>query len=102
MFLLDSSNTNNDSLSIGSVAAGGRYDELVSMLDPKFPVKCVGLSIGVERLFSIMEAKYLARVKNKTVKCSNSQVFIATPQKGFLEERLSLCEELWRNNIKVC
>merc|ERR1712222_108609 len=38
---------------VGSVAGGGRYDGLVGMFDPKGrSVPCVGVSIGIERLFS--------------------------------------------------
>lgn len=45
-------------LGVGSVAAGGRYDGLVGMFDPKGrKVPCVGLSIGVERIFSIVEQR---------------------------------------------
>ena len=44
--------------SVGSVAGGGRYDGLVGMFDSDGrKVPCVGVSIGVERLFSIMEAR---------------------------------------------
>jgi histidyl-tRNA synthetase len=45
------------------VAAGGRYDKLVGMFlesaGKKKPedVPCVGVSFGIERLFSIMEMK---------------------------------------------
>ena len=47
-----------ESLGVGSVAAGGRYDGLVGMFDPKGrKVPCVGLSIGVERIFSIVEQR---------------------------------------------
>lgn len=44
---------------VGSIAAGGRYDNLVSGLldNPNFNVPCVGLSIGVERLFAILESQ---------------------------------------------
>lgn len=43
-------------VSVGSVAGGGRYDGLVGMFDPKGrKVPCVGVSIGIERIFSIME-----------------------------------------------
>ena len=46
-------------LEVGSVAAGGRYDGLVGMFDAKNRVvPCVGVSIGVERLFSIMEQNF--------------------------------------------
>lgn len=39
---------------VGSVAAGGRYDELVGMLGRK-PVPAVGVSIGIERIMTILE-----------------------------------------------
>lgn len=43
---------------VGSVAGGGRYDGLVGMFDPKGKkVPCVGVSIGIERIFSLMEQK---------------------------------------------
>ncbi|RYG45153.1 hypothetical protein EON67_10925, partial [archaeon] len=46
------------SYGVGSIAAGGRYDNLVGMFaSAGTVVPCVGVSIGVERLFAIMEAK---------------------------------------------
>lgn len=43
---------------VGSVAGGGRYDGLVGMFDPKGrKVPCVGVSIGIERIFSILEQR---------------------------------------------
>ncbi|XP_030921822.1 histidine--tRNA ligase, cytoplasmic-like, partial [Geospiza fortis] len=45
-------------LSVGSVAGGGRYDGLVGMFDAKGrKVPCVGVSIGIERIFSILEQR---------------------------------------------
>lgn len=43
---------------VGSIAAGGRYDNLVSdlMENPRFKVPIVGLSVGIERLFAILES----------------------------------------------
>ena len=41
---------------VGSIAAGGRYDELVGMFKSR-PVPCVGVSIGVARVFTIRAAK---------------------------------------------
>lgn len=47
-----------EALDVGSVAAGGRYDGLVAQFDPKgHNVPCVGLSIGVERIFFLIEKK---------------------------------------------
>lgn len=62
------SNDPEDKFAVGSVAAGGRYDKLVGMFQQssgkKKPtdVPCVGISFGIERLFSIMEAKADAEV----------------------------------------
>ena len=89
----------NVSGGVGTVAAGGRYDNLVNMFDKKSNVPCVGMSIGVERLFAVMEAK-LKRDSVK-IRAANTQVYVATPQKGLLEERLKLCQLLWEANIKT-
>lgn len=46
----------DESVSVGSVVGGGRYDGFVGMFDFKGKkVLCVGVSIGVERVFVIME-----------------------------------------------
>lgn len=83
-----------------SVAAGGRYDGLVGMFDPKGrKVPCVGLSIGVERIFSIVEQR-LEALEEK-VRTTETQVFVASAQKKLLEERLKLISELWDAGIKA-
>lgn len=95
--VLESSNKDE---SVGSVAAGGRYDNLVGMFDSKHKsVPCVGISIGVERLFSVIEAK-LAKDKQK-VKTVDTQVYVASAQKNLLEERMKICCELWTNEINT-
>jgi len=62
-------------------------------------VPCVGVSIGIERLFSIMEAN-LAKSKEK-IRTTETEVYVASAQKNFTEERMKLCKELWDENIKV-
>ena len=43
---------------VGSVAGGGRYDDLVGMFDAAGrKVPCVGGSIGIERIFALMLRK---------------------------------------------
>lgn len=43
---------------LGSIAAGGRYDNLVGMFSASGQqTPCVGVSIGVERVFTILERK---------------------------------------------
>ena len=39
---------------VGSIAAGGRYDNLIGMFGSK-QVPAVGMSLGIERVFNIME-----------------------------------------------
>ena len=85
-------------MGVGSIAGGGRYDNLVGMFDSKHKnVPCVGVSIGVERVFSVLEA----RLVSKKVRTTEVEVYVASAQKNLLEERMKLCRELWDNNIKV-
>ncbi|XP_047586459.1 histidine--tRNA ligase, mitochondrial isoform X1 [Lutra lutra] len=89
-----------ESLNVGSVAAGGRYDGLVGMFDPKgHKVPCVGLSIGVERIFAILEQRI--KTSGQKIRTTETQVFVATPQNNFLQERLKLISELWDAGIKA-
>uniref|UniRef100_A0A8C2CEE8 histidine--tRNA ligase n=1 Tax=Cyprinus carpio TaxID=7962 RepID=A0A8C2CEE8_CYPCA len=85
-------------VSVGSVAGGGRYDGLVGMFDPKGrKVPCVGVSIGIERIFSIMEQK----TSSEKVRTTETQVLVASAQKNLLEERLKLTSQLWNAGIKA-
>ncbi|XP_033631513.1 histidine--tRNA ligase, cytoplasmic-like isoform X2 [Asterias rubens] len=87
-----------EQVGVGSVAGGGRYDGLVGMFDPKGKqVPCVGVSIGIERVFSIMEAKANAM----KIRTTETEVLVASAQNGMLEERLKLCKELWDAGIKA-
>ncbi|KAJ8281866.1 hypothetical protein COCON_G00043850 [Conger conger] len=89
-----------EAVSVGSVAGGGRYDGLVGMFDPKGrKVPCVGVSIGIERVFSIMEQK--AEASGERVRTTETQVMVASAQKNLLEERLKLATELWDAGVKA-
>merc|ERR1711976_936014 len=82
---------------VGSVAGGGRYDKLVGMFDAKKRnVPCVGVSIGIERLFALMEGN--SKGKGRTVE---TEVFVASAQKNLLDERMKLCCELWDVGSKL-
>lgn len=85
---------------VGSVAGGGRYDDLVGMFDPKNKkVPCVGVSIGIERVFSILEGKMLA--KQKQIRTTETEVYVVSAQKNLIEERLKVTKELWDANVKT-
>eukprot|EP00730_Choanoeca_flexa_P019786 TRINITY_DN9676_c0_g1_i3.p1 TRINITY_DN9676_c0_g1~~TRINITY_DN9676_c0_g1_i3.p1 ORF type:complete len:609 (+),score=186.08 TRINITY_DN9676_c0_g1_i3:43-1869(+) len=84
---------------VGSVAGGGRYDNLVGMFDNKGrKVPCVGVSLGVERLFAIMEEQ--AAEAGTQIRQTETQVLVASGQ-GMDVERLGLCNKLWANDIKA-
>lgn len=100
VLLGENKNAEDDTLSVGSIAGGGRYDNLVGMFDPRHKqVPCVGVSIGIERIFSVIEAK-LAAAKTK-IRTAEVEVYVASAQKNLLEPRMELCRELWDAGLKV-
>jgi histidyl-tRNA synthetase len=65
---------------VGSVAAGGRYNGLVGRYG-KQAVPCVGLSFGVDRVFTILDAQ---QKKNTSDLKSEADVYVmAAGGKGF-------------------
>jgi histidyl-tRNA synthetase len=100
----DDDRSNDPTVGVGSIAAGGRYDNLVGMFQPKAQIPCVGISFGVDRIFSITKAR-MEREKNGTMRSSEVDVFVmAFGGKGFtgmLKERMDICKTLWEAGIKV-
>ncbi|CAO1628876.1 unnamed protein product [Sympodiomycopsis kandeliae] len=101
---------------VGSIAAGGRYDNLVGMFSGASSSKsagqvpCVGISIGVERVFSIMMAR-LAKIREQQqqqvsssdlIRPKDTQAFIMSVGKdGMLVERMSIAKKLWEAGIQT-
>lgn len=91
---------NAEDSAVGSIAGGGRYDNLVGMFSAKSrQVPCVGVSIGVERIFSVLEAKQAA-AKTK-IRTTEVEVYVASAHKGLHEKRLKVLSELWDSGIKA-
>ncbi|KAH8419792.1 hypothetical protein KR009_002665 [Drosophila setifemur] len=85
---------------VGSVAGGGRYDNLVGMFDPRNKaVPCVGVSIGVERIFSVLEAR--AASSGLKLRTSDVEAYVASAHKGLHEQRLKVLNQLWDAGIKA-
>ena len=82
---------------IGSISGGGRYDELVGMFSGR-QIPSVGVSFGVERIFSILEENYK---KDLTIRESETEVLVASIGKNMTKDRLRLVNELWKAGIKV-
>jgi len=91
-------NKDKGAASVGSIAGGGRYDNLVGMFDAKGRnVPCVGVSFGVERIFAIIEQQ---KSKNK-LRTTDTQVYVAAAPKGLVEERLKMLQILWDAGLKA-
>jgi histidyl-tRNA synthetase len=85
---------------LGSIGAGGRYDNLVEDFAGK-QVPCVGASIGIERIFSLMEdaEREVAQATGCVIRANKTQVLVAGIGNVDLVQRLRLCDELWRAHI---
>lgn len=84
--------------SIGSIAAGGRYDDLIGSFDAKGnSVPCVGVSIGIERIFSILQSKM---EKDGDKPANFVDVYVVSAHKGLHEERLKIVNRLWNAGIR--
>ena len=86
-----------DTDKVGSIAGGGRFDNLLGMFSGK-SIPAVGVSIGIERIFNILEEK----LKNDaSIRATDTQVFIACVGKNLTKERFKLINELWDNGVKA-
>ncbi|KOG96337.1 histidine--tRNA ligase [Saccharomyces eubayanus] len=93
---------------VGSIAAGGRYDNLVNMFaeasgKKSTKIPCVGISFGVERLFSLIKQ----RIQTSTdIKPTATQVFVMAfgggkDWTGYLPERMKVIKQLWDAGIEA-
>jgi len=82
---------------LGSIAGGGRYDELVGMFSNK-GIPAVGLSIGIERVFGLLEKKF---ENDPTIRACETEVLVGSIGSDQAVERFKLCKLLWDNNIKA-
>ena len=82
---------------VGSIAGGGRYDGLVGMFSGK-QIPAVGVSIGIERVFAILEEKLM---KENSVRSTETQVYVGTIGKGLVAEKLKILSDLWSIGVKA-
>ncbi|KAI1810706.1 hypothetical protein GGS20DRAFT_566301 [Poronia punctata] len=83
---------------VGSIAAGGRYDNLVGMYGRK-QIPCVGISFGVDRIFTILKARY----EKEKIQERGRDVYIMTfgGKNGLLLERMQIASTLWSAGISA-
>lgn len=102
----DEEEIDESTVGVGSIAAGGRYDKLVGMFTaaaagegkkaPSLP--CVGVSIGLDRVFAIVWPKWIER----GMRSKDTMAYVMSAGDGLLTERVSLVQELREAGIKVC
>src|SRR5579862_6503501 len=88
----------SESVGVGSICGGGRYDDLVGRFAGESKqIPCVGMSVGIERVFAILRGKKLA----EGVRGSATQVYVMGMGDVGVEKRLAIVKELWEAGIKV-
>ena len=87
---------------VGSIGGGGRYDTLVGMFSGK-PVPCVGVCVGIERVFAILEEREraAAAAAGGVIRATQTQVLVASIGAGLVRERMLVAAALWRAGIKA-
>lgn len=80
---------------LGSIGGGGRYDGLIGMFS-NHQIPSVGMSIGIERLFIILEKMFKEQARSV-----ETEVIVASIGKGLAKERMKLLAALWDNDIKA-
>ncbi|PHH67680.1 hypothetical protein CDD82_1223 [Ophiocordyceps australis] len=94
-------NKDDAATQVGSMAAGGRYDNLVGMYG-KRTIPCVGVSFGVDRIFTILKAR---RERENAAKPRGTDVYVMAfggkDFDGLLLERMSVAQRLWTAGIRA-
>ena len=84
---------------VGSIAAGGRYDNLVGTLgDTQIP--CVGVSFGIDRIFTILKARRAKQADGK-LRARKLDVFVMAFGSGLPSERMAIVGELRRAKLRT-
>lgn len=90
---------------VGSIAAGGRYDNLVGLFTAAASAEgkkvqnlpCVGVSFGMDRVFAIIWPKWVER----GMRSKDTMAYVLAAGDGLLKERVELVRELRDVGIKV-
>mmetsp|Transcript_10889 Transcript_10889/g.17700 ORF Transcript_10889/g.17700 Transcript_10889/m.17700 type:complete len:955 (-) Transcript_10889:45-2909(-) len=91
----------NGNTQVGSIGGGGRYDNLVSMFqEAGKATPCVGVSVGIERVFTLMEER-LRQEQGGSIKQPNVSVLVASAGENLLRQRMKLTKVLWDANISA-
>jgi histidyl-tRNA synthetase len=101
----DEDEIDESQVGVGSIAAGGRYDDLVGMFTAAAAgegkkgssLPCVGISIGLDRVFALLWPKWV----EKGMRSKETMVYVMAAGDGLIHERVRLAQELREAGIKV-
>ncbi|XP_014553726.1 hypothetical protein COCVIDRAFT_106941 [Bipolaris victoriae FI3] len=90
---------NQSDTSVGSIAAGGRYDNLAGMFSSR-DVPCVGISFGIDRILAILKG-----LKQNAGRAQKGKVdvwiVIASDSAGLVAQRMAIARDLRSSGISV-
>lgn len=78
----------------GSVAGGGRYDDLIGMFSKK-QIPAVGVSIGIERVLNLYANKFT------NIKLNSTLFYVASIGNDLAMQRFMLINELWNAGLSA-
>jgi histidyl-tRNA synthetase len=93
----------NQPTQVGSIGAGGRYDDLVGMYGRR-PLPCVGVSFGVDRIFTILDERCGKKTGSEDLAAQTDVYIMAFGGKefdGLLLERIRVARQLWGAGIRA-
>lgn len=78
---------------IGSLAGGGRYDDLIELFGGK-PTPATGISLGIERIVEVMKQEKMFNIPKTNVK-----VFVSNVNEEVKNNAIEIAQELRNNGI---
>lgn len=90
-------------VSVGSIAAGGRYDNLVGMFSNR-SIPCVGISFGIDRILTVFTAKQKQQAAETATQSSPTidvWIVVTSNNSILVEQRMALARELRQAGISV-
>ncbi|KAJ9615795.1 Cytoplasmic and mitochondrial histidine tRNA synthetase [Cladophialophora chaetospira] len=94
----DEDRSDDPTVGVGSVAAGGRYDNLVERFRPGANLPCVGVSFGIDRIIAITKARIAKGERFSYIKPNRTDAYImafgGSGFSGMFEERIDVLAAL--------
>jgi len=82
-----------------SIAGGGRYDDLVSRFDNSIVCPSTGVSIGIDRLVWMVQAKLQAVTKQKYIVTDSRPIIICNLDEKFFSNYIKILKNLRSSEI---